>query len=91
MARGDGDTESDIDLFVVRPTGVSEENATWRNQLDELAASIRRWTGNRSSISEVAKPELARLRRERPPVVAELEKDSVVLAGPTATELLRRR
>jgi predicted nucleotidyltransferase len=88
-ARADGDTTSDIDLFVVRPGEVSEEDATWRGQLDDLAASIKRWTGNRSSISEIAQPELARLNRERPPVVPELEQDSIGLAGPTATELIR--
>lgn len=91
VARGDGDTKSDIDLFFVRPGDVNEEDATWRSQLDELSASIRRWTGNRSSISEVAKREIARLRRDRPPVVSELEKDSIGLAGPTATELFRGR
>ena len=32
-ARGDGDLESDVDLFVVRPAKINAENATWRQRL----------------------------------------------------------
>jgi predicted nucleotidyltransferase len=45
-ARGDGDVTSDIDLFVVRPQDVDEDDATWRSQLDRLATEILGWTGN---------------------------------------------
>ena len=52
-ARGDGDAASDIDVFVVRPATVAEDDATWRGQLDSLADDITRWTGNHAGISEV--------------------------------------
>lgn len=32
-ARGDGDTRSDIDIFVVRPADVPEDDPGWREQL----------------------------------------------------------
>jgi predicted nucleotidyltransferase len=88
-ARGDGDTQSDIDVFLIRPAEVLEEDASWRDQVDELTASIRRWTGNHASISEVAEPDVARLRRQRPEIVSELEREAIVVAGPTTTELFR--
>lgn len=87
-ARGEGDRGSDIDLFVVRPSGVSEEDSRWRAQLDELAHNVRRWTGNRAGIAEVAEGELGRLRKDAPPIVAELRSDAVALAGTEVTTLL---
>jgi predicted nucleotidyltransferase len=88
-ARGDGDTRSDIDVFVVRPTGVSEDEPRWRAQLERLSDHVLAWTGNRLGLSEVSASEIRRLRRERPPVVDELRRDAITLAGPAATHLLR--
>jgi predicted nucleotidyltransferase len=87
-ARGEGDERSDIDLFIVRPRGVDDDDPRWREQLDRLARNVRAWTGNRAGIAEVPEAELRRLRRERPPVVGELIHDAVALAGPPARELL---
>jgi predicted nucleotidyltransferase len=87
-ARGDGDTRSDIDIFVVRPADVPEDNPAWREQLDRLSDHLHDWTGNRAAVSEVSAADVRRLRRERPPVVEELRRDAITLAGPTPTELL---
>jgi predicted nucleotidyltransferase len=87
--RGEGDTMSDIDLFVVRPDDVSEDDDEWRSQIDELAESVYRWTGNQAGIAEFARSDLRRLARERPPIVEELERDAVTLAGPTVAGLFR--
>ncbi len=87
-ARGDGDVHSDIDVFVVRPARVAEDEAIWRAQLERLSDRVYRWTGNHVGLSEVAAADLRRLRRERPPVVEELARDAIKLAGPTTTELL---
>jgi DNA-binding transcriptional ArsR family regulator len=88
VARGDGDTRSDVDLFVVRPDGIAAEDPAWQAQRDDLAVRIQRWTGNRASIAEVAKAELARLRSRTPPVVQELLADAIVLHGRPIAELL---
>lgn len=45
-ARGDMGVESDIDLFVVRPTEVDAEDPQWNDQVDSLEARTRAWTGN---------------------------------------------
>jgi predicted nucleotidyltransferase len=89
-ARGDGDTSSDIDLLVVQPADLDPDDAAWRDQLDELADSVRRWTGNNASIAEVSEGELPRLRKDRPPVVEEVSEDAVDLAGEDTRKLLRR-
>ncbi len=87
-ARGDGDNSSDIDVFVVRPLGVPEDDPGWRAQLARLSEHVQAWTGNHVGLSEISATDVRRLRRERPPVVEELRADAINLAGPTATELL---
>lgn len=87
-ARGDGDTGSDIDLFVVRPVSADAEDPDWREQVDGLAEAIWSWTGNHAGIIEVSEDELPRLRRERPPVVGELQQDAIDLAGEPTRNLL---
>lgn len=89
--RGDGDTSSDIDLFVVRPEGVEADDEAWREQLDRLAQDAYRWTGNHLAVSEIDKRQLARLRRERPPVVESLSQNAITLSGPRADVLLGGR
>lgn len=87
-ARGEGDTQSDIDLFIVRREGVDEEDEPWRAQLDLLAQQVQRWTGNRAGIAETGEREIARLRTDTPPIVDELRSDAITLAGPEAAALL---
>lgn len=87
-ARGDGNVASDIDLFVVRPAKITEDDRAWRNKLDALADDVRRWTGNPLSVAEVSVAELARLRRTRPAIVSALEQDAVTLVGEPARRAL---
>jgi predicted nucleotidyltransferase len=86
-ARGDGDTGSDIDIFVVRPAGVAEDHPGWRQQLERLGNLVYGWTGNHVAVSEVSEADVRRLRRERPPVIDELLRDAITVAGPTPGEL----
>lgn len=87
-ARGDGDAQSDIDLLIVRPAGVDADDEEWRGQLEHLADSVRRWTGNHAGIAEVSEGELPQLRQDRPPVVEEVSADAIDLAGKPARRLL---
>lgn len=89
-ARGEGDTDSDIDLFIVRPKKVDSEDPRWREQLDLLARRVQRWTGNRLGIAEVGKAEIPRLRKDEPPILDELRADAITIAGPEAKTLLGR-
>jgi len=42
--RGEMSERSDIDVFLVRPTGVDEE--VWDSQVDAFSGQVRAWTGN---------------------------------------------
>ena len=87
-ARSDGDTRSDVDNFVVRPEHVAEDDPRWRAQLERLSDQVYAWTGNHAALSEVSAADVGSLLRERPPVVEELRRDAITLAGPEPTELL---
>jgi predicted nucleotidyltransferase len=87
-ARGDGDTSSDIDLFVVRRGAVPAEDTHWREQLDALEQEIFRWTGNRASVSETSEDEIERLAADNRQIVAELRADAIVLVGLAITAML---
>jgi len=89
VARGDGTAESDIDIFVVRPKGTSEDHPDWRRQLDELSDHVLAWTGNHAGIAELSEQDLALWRGNEPPVVTEIRSDAVELAGKSVRELLR--
>jgi MarR family/Nucleotidyltransferase domain len=90
-ARGDGDAESDIDVLVVRRRRIAEDDPQWRSQVETLADDVYRWTGNRAGIAEVSEAELARLRREQPPIAEWLGADAITITGPSHSELLSGR
>jgi hypothetical protein len=88
-ARGDGDARSDIDLFIVRPKEVNQEDPRWREQLSTLESKISRWTGNRAAALDIPESDVDRLLAEDRPIVAELRADAIALAGlPIATLLI---
>lgn len=87
-ARGDGDLESDIDICLVRPSTVNEEDPVWRSQLNDLAEAVHAWSGNHAGIAEIPQQELRRLKRVVPPVVADLQRDAVLIAGKSVKEIL---
>jgi predicted nucleotidyltransferase len=80
-ARADGDIDSDIDLLIVRPADVDEDDAAWRNQLEALSDAVYAWTGNDASVVELGEADVARLRRNPPPILADLRTDGIDLAG----------
>jgi predicted nucleotidyltransferase len=89
-ARGDGDVHSDIDLLVVRRKNVQEEDASWRAQVEHLAESVYRWTGNDAGIVELSQKDLPELRKKQPPVLREVNTDAINIAGTPARKLLGR-
>ena len=88
-ARGDGNAASDIDLFVVRPDTVAEDDPRWLGQIESLEQAVRRWTGNRLSVSEIAEDELRQAIAEERPIIVELREDAVPLIGRSINSYFR--
>jgi hypothetical protein len=80
VARGEAEAEGDLDLFLLRPKGVGEDDPVWHGQVSSLEQSATAWTGNDARTLEYGESELPRLRRDDP-VVAEIASDGIVLAG----------
>jgi len=89
-ARRDGDLDSDIDIFIVRPANVDGEDVLWGEQLGRLGDSVFSWTGNRAGVVELAEQDVTRMLRDDPPALQDLQRDGVELAGIPLRELLAR-
>jgi Nucleotidyltransferase domain len=87
-ARGDGALDSDVDIFVVRPAVVDDEDPIWSQQLTSLGDLVFASTGNRAGIIDFAENDIEQLLDEKPPVLDELRRDAIDLAGITSHELL---
>ena len=56
-ARAEADGASDVDILVVRQEHESGDEA-WQQQLDDLAAQVRRWSGNECELLVLTESEL---------------------------------
>ena len=88
-ARGDGGLDSDIDLLIVRPDGVDEEDSAWRAQIDLLYDRVRAWTGNPAAIVDVGADDLPHLIERNPPVLDSIRREGIDLASTRIGRLLR--
>ncbi len=91
VARGDGGPASDVDIFVVRPRAVIEDDVQWRSQIDALSDAILAWTGNPASVSEITGSDIRRLRMEQPKIVDSVIREGILLVGESATHMLIKR
>lgn len=90
-ARGDGAVDSDIDVIVIRPDDVSDEDPLWVDQVDGWRTSVKQWTGNECSVLELTAEQIRRAVRNGDPIIQELRRDAVWLAGAGPDDLLRGR
>jgi predicted nucleotidyltransferase len=89
-ARGDGNTKSDIDIFLVRPKDVDDEDPAWRDQIDRLSDQVLAWTGNRAGVIDVGETDIAAFLEEKRPLLGNISEDAIDLVGKPARRLLRK-
>lgn len=80
-ARGDGSTSSDIDVVVVRPETVSEDDPTWTAQLERFADDVHGWTGNPCSLVEYSPAEFDDLLASAERLATDLRADGIALTA----------
>lgn len=81
-ARGDGDVDSDVDLFLVHPARMGRVAVDrWEADVAELARLVRRWSGNPAAIMDLTPGQVRDLVASDAPVVASLREDAVWLFG----------
>ena len=88
VARGDADTDSDVDLLLVAHDLQSPD---LHERLSHLQADIRSWTGNDLQPVEHSQSSWRKLVRARNPLIEQIRLDGIALAGDTASLLGRQR
>lgn len=78
-ARGDGDSHSDIDVFVLRPDTIDADDPTWSSQLTDLQDALQRWTGNACEILTLSQGEWVDARASNAAITAEVDRDGIPL------------
>ncbi len=81
FARGDDDAASDIDIVVVRPRSISEDDTAWSESIARWEAHVRRISGNALNRIEVAEYEVAKLMSSRRPLWQAIRREGVTLQG----------
>jgi predicted nucleotidyltransferase len=89
-ARGEGSTDSDIDILVLRADDLDEDDPAWRAQLAKFEDHVRHWSGNPCAVLELSREELAASVITEHKLVSELRRDAVLLAGAHPSSVLRQ-
>lgn len=88
VARGDADSDSDVDLLIVADDLQSHD---LHERLSRLQADVRSWTGNDLQLLEHSPSSWRKLVRAKNPLVEQIRLDGIALAGGTAPLLGRQR
>jgi predicted nucleotidyltransferase len=88
VARGDADSDSDVDLLIVADDLQSPD---LHERLSRLQADVRTWTGNDLQLVEHSRSSWRKLVRAKNPLVEQIRLDGIALAGDTASLLGRHR
>ena len=81
FARGDDDAASDIDVAVVRPFALSEDDPAWTESIARWESHVRRMSGNSLDRIELAEDEVPRLLRSRRPLWTAILREGIPLQG----------
>lgn len=85
VARGDGGSESDVDVLLV--ADCEPDDPEWSAATGTLRESIRGWTGNEAELVEHTQTSLARLVAENNPLIDGLRSDGIPLTSGSAALL----
>ena len=91
LARGEADALSDVDVVLVRPAAVGEDDEPWASSGEAWRTARRRLTGNPVQVLEIGETEVARRLRRPTALWADVIRDGVVVHGSTLEALGGRR
>ena len=81
IARGNAKPGSDVDLLLIRPNRVREDDDSWQDQLFRLTLAVQRATGNDLNYLDYSQAEMASLAKSGARLVRELNQHGVVITG----------
>lgn len=80
-ATGQHSDDSDIDLFIVRPDDVEEDEDGWTEGLLELRALVARWTGNDCETVEMSTDDVDVAFAKQDPFIRSVGRQMIVIVG----------
>ncbi len=81
IAKGTSKPGSDVDLLVVRPNRVDENDDAWQDQLFRLTLAVQRATGNDLNYLDYSNSELAQLAKAGHRLIKEVSQHGLLIAG----------
>lgn len=81
FARREAETDSDIDVVVVRPAEIDEDDDAWSASLEAWRHDVRRLAGNPVEVLEVSADEAATKLAGRAQLWADIRRDGRVVHG----------
>lgn len=78
-ARGDGSPSSDIDVLVVRPDRVADDDERWSEQLERFVSDVGSWTGNPCAVIEYSHSEFGDLLASGERLASDLRVEGIAL------------
>lgn len=87
FARRNADADSDIDVVVVRPADVHEDDAAWSASLETWRTAVQQLTGNPVEILEVGAGEAGSKLSSGAQVWSDIRRDGRVVHGPGIDEV----
>lgn len=91
LARGEADALSDVDVVLVRPTHVEEDDEPWESAVEGWRTAARRLTGNTVQVIEVDVSEVSRRLRRPTALWADVLREGIVVHGSPLEALRGRR
>ena len=87
FARGEADEQSDVDVIVVRPADVTEDDDVWATAIERWRNEARAITGNRVEVLEVSREEVQSRLAGKAPLWSDVVRDGIAVHGLTVDEL----
>lgn len=81
VAKGTAKKGSDIDLLIVRPNRVREDDDAWQDQLFRLTLAIQNATGNELNYLDYSQAEVKRLASSGARLIREINQHGILLLG----------
>lgn len=90
IARGDADRESDLDVIVVRPDDVDDDDDAWATAIERWRSAAQAIAGNTVEVLEVTHHEARTKLSDNAQLWRDVARDGTVVYGLTMNELRER-
>ncbi len=81
FARGEAGPDSDVDLVVVRPTRIDEDDDEWAGSIEAWRSDVRRLTGNSVEVLQISTAQAAVKAAGRSQLWSDIRRDGRVVHG----------